>query len=284
MRHFWSSGKLLLSGEYWVLHGAEALSVPTSKGQSLEYRETDQALHWTALDLVGQPWLDITAAKDPHLSTLLQTSRNLGGMVPEHGHVTTALEFERSWGWGSSSSLTDLVAQWTGVDPMELHFATSKGSGFDVASARAKGPIMYQRTGPDSAQWHSVESAHWPVNHMGLVYLGTKQDSQIEVAKIRRIPSKVELSQISTLSNQLAEAKSVDSWIDAVNELEARTEAWIGVSRVQNRFQNAPATLKSLGAWGGDFALAICPNPEDLAYFSAKGFHTLPWSECVQLP
>jgi mevalonate kinase len=215
---------------------------------------------------------------------LLEAARNLGGNLPSQGHVTTRLEFERNWGWGSSSTLTDLIAQWTGVDAMALHFATSKGSGFDVASARADGPIMYRKTGEDSADWHGVESGHWPTAHFGLVYLGAKQDSQVEVAKARRLPLRDEIEAISRLSHQLAAGQTAEEWASTAKELEARTAEWIATPQVQDRFPDAPATLKSLGAWGGDFALAICPDPEDLAYFSRKGFQTLPWSDCVHLP
>jgi len=167
---------------------------------------------------------------------------------------------------------------------MALHFATSKGSGFDVASARAEGPIMYRKTGKNSAEWHIVASGHWPTAHFGLIYLGAKQDSQIEVAKTRRMPLGKELDAISRLSHQLAAGKTAEEWATTAEELEARTAKWIATPRVQDRFPGALATLKSLGAWGGDFALAICPDPDDLAYFSRKGYNTLPWSDCVHLP
>ena len=35
MKKFYSNGKLLLTGEYFVLDGAKALAVPTSCGQDL---------------------------------------------------------------------------------------------------------------------------------------------------------------------------------------------------------------------------------------------------------
>jgi len=284
MSRWWSAGKLLLSGEYWVLHGAESLAVPTQKGQSLEFQNADRPLHWTAIDVHGDTWLDTEALTDVHLAKLLEVARDLGGIVPATGHVTTRLEFERSWGWGSSSALTDLIAQWTGVDAMALHFATSRGSGFDVASARAHGPIMYRKSGENSAEWRTIGSRHWPTDHFGLVYLGAKQDSQVEVAKTRRAPLREEIDTISRLSRQLAAGQTAEEWAATAEELEARTAEWIATPRVQDRFPNVPATLKSLGAWGGDFALAICPDPEDLAYFSQKGMYTLPWSDCVRLP
>jgi mevalonate kinase len=283
MSRFRSSGKLLLSGEYWVLHGAEALAIVTEKGQTLHYEEADCELHWVAKDHEGSVWMDCAANQDPYLARILSAAQKLNGNLPHRGRVSTQLEFNRNWGWGSSSSLIDLIAQWTGLDPMELHFETSEGSGFDVACARAGGAIAYQKTGPRSAVWNNVASAHWPHEHFGLVYLGGKQDSQREVAKIRREPLASELDAISALSRHLASSSNAETWMQGIDELEDRTASWLQMERVQKRFPGVRATIKSLGAWGGDFALAVAQDPEDLAYFSLKGHLFLKWSDCVSL-
>ncbi|MDP4628701.1 MAG: hypothetical protein NWS34_03265 [Schleiferiaceae bacterium] len=283
MSRFRSSGKLLLSGEYWVLHGAEALAIATEKGQTLHYEEADCELHWVAKDHEGSVWMDCAANQDPYLARILSAAQKLNGNLPHRGRVSTQLEFNRNWGWGSSSSLIDLIAQWTGLDPMELHFETSEGSGFDVACARAGGAIAYQKTGPRSAVWNNVASAHWPHEHFGLVYLGGKQDSQREVAKIRREPLASELDAISALSRHLASSSNAETWMQGIDELEDRTASWLQMERVQKRFPGVRATIKSLGAWGGDFALAVAQDPEDLAYFSSKGHLFLKWSDCVSL-
>ena len=283
MSQFRSSGKLLLSGEYWVLHGAEALAMATIKGQTLHYEYADCELHWVAKDSEDRVWMDCVASQDPHLSRILNAVQKLNGSLPHRGRVSTQLEFNRNWGWGSSSSLIDLIAQWTGLDPMELHFETSEGSGFDVACARAGGAIAYQKTGPRSAVWNNVASAHWPHEHFGLVYLGGKQDSQREVAKKRREPLASELDAISALSRHLASSSNAEAWMQGIDELEDRTASWLGMERVQKRFPGVRATIKSLGAWGGDFALAVAKDPEDLAYFSLNGHLFLKWSDCVSL-
>jgi mevalonate kinase len=284
MSSFRSSGKLLLSGEYWVLHGAEALAIATEKGQTLRYEDADCELHWVAKDSEDRVWMDCVASQDPYLERILSAVQKLKGNLPRRGRVSTKLEFNRNWGWGSSSSLIDLIAQWTGLDPMELHFETSEGSGFDVACARAGGAIAYQKTGPRSAVWKNVASAHWPHEHFGLVYLGGKQDSQREVAKIRREPLASELDAISELSRHLASSKDAEAWSRAIDELEDRTASWLQMERVQKRFPGVRATIKSLGAWGGDFALAVAQDPEDLKYFPLNGHLLLKWSDCVSLP
>ena len=57
--------------------------------------------------------------------------------------MNTHLEFPRDWGLGSSSTLINNVAQWAQVDPFELHFKVSNGSGYDIACAKRRYPIVY---------------------------------------------------------------------------------------------------------------------------------------------
>ena len=42
----------------------------------------------------------------------------------------------------------------------------------------------------------------------------------------------------------------------------------------EERFEDYPGTVKSLGAWGGDFVLAT-GTPEDRAYFIERGYPTV---------
>ncbi|NDD47652.1 MAG: hypothetical protein EBZ31_04815, partial [Flavobacteriia bacterium] len=52
------------------------------------------------------------------------------------------------------------------------------------------------------------------------------------------------------------------------------------VSPVAQRLHDAHAGGKSLGAWGGDFALVIAPEPEALHYLSSHGMGPiLSWKE-----
>ena len=54
---FYSNGKLLLTGEYVVLDGAEALAVPTRFGQNLTVKQgVAQELKWTSFDSDKSIW------------------------------------------------------------------------------------------------------------------------------------------------------------------------------------------------------------------------------------
>ena len=61
MQHdFYGHGKLLLTGEYFVLDGAQALALPTRYGQRLQitYQAAENpCLTWESIDEQGQCWL-----------------------------------------------------------------------------------------------------------------------------------------------------------------------------------------------------------------------------------
>ena len=54
--------RFLLSGEYFVLNGADALALPTKAGQSLsvKYEQSfDPSLSWRAYDSNGELWFSV---------------------------------------------------------------------------------------------------------------------------------------------------------------------------------------------------------------------------------
>lgn len=115
-QHFYGHGKLMITGEYFVLDGALALALPTKFGQHLrvkEFSSSDGLLYWVALNSKKQPWLQFTfdkesftclndssaAAKD--LSVMLNQSRALNPDFlsgKQDVAVETLLEFPNNWG------------------------------------------------------------------------------------------------------------------------------------------------------------------------------------------
>src|ERR1700722_12431464 len=89
---YYGHGKLLITGEYFVLDGAKALAVPTKFGQSLRVKQLsseDGLLYWVALNNKKQAWLNLVFnksdfscinSKQPEaerLSTILNEARKL---------------------------------------------------------------------------------------------------------------------------------------------------------------------------------------------------------------
>lgn len=304
-RSFHARGKLLLTSEYVVLDGIPAVAVPTYKGQQLEVNEAvdRSVLAWTARAHDGSIWLEGSLERTPEgwktyadqespasgleaVSALLTAAEHLRGTPLPGGSAETFLEFPNDYGWGSSSTLISLVAQWAEVDALALHFATQNGSGYDAVCALASGPIRYTRTGPASAQWVPVSLAHWPHNTLYLVHLGEKQRSAQDVVRYRNIgPNPLLLKAVGEAAELLFKASSPLEWSAAARKHEEAMGMVLGRTPVaETRFENYPHAVKSLGAWGGDFVLAQVREASDFIWFKEHGFSTvLPWSDCVVL-
>lgn len=155
-------GSSLLTGEYAVLDGAQALALPVRFGQTLEVgASTDvEKLHWESIDEQGITWFSAVfalPALDLLESTSVFTAERLQGILsacrrqnPEFlsdatgWQVRTRTDFPRRWGLGTSSTLIAALAHWAGVDPYAVLSDTFGGSGYDIACAFAEGPLVYR--------------------------------------------------------------------------------------------------------------------------------------------
>lgn len=286
---FYAHGKLLLTAEYLVLHGATALALPTRQGQWLEARSTENGeLWWQAFDENDQRWfearlrlpdLHILQSTDAEaalrLQQLLQAAerhrpgcvRNANGWL-----VQTRLEFNRHWGLGSSSSLVSLLAQWLQLDAFAFYFDTQTGSGYDLACATANGPILYTRHTPQPLvqtvrfQPPFAEQLRW-------VYLGQKQNSLREVKSYLRAgkPDEGLLREVSDLTRSILAATDLEAFGMLLAEHELVIGQALGRKTTgETQFVGYPGQAKSLGAWGGDFVLLTLPEPEACLHWLAN--------------
>lgn len=294
-RDFYSHGKLLLSGEYAVLDGALALALPTRKGQHMRIRPKQGNRHsWIALSPAGEIWLQTSFTSeilDPErllpnekpeikrLMELLRAARRLNPNFLDDGQgyeINTQLEFPRNWGLGSSSTLVNNVAQWAETDAFELLRHSFGGSGYDIACAQSPGPILYRvsREGPEFREL----SFHPPFLHrLYFVHLNRKQDSREAVRAYRRGPRDRDsfIPRITELTRLIAGATAIEEFEEAVLAHESLVSNMLGMPTVkQLYFPDFPGTLKSLGAWGGDFILAV-GGREVPEYFHGKGYPTV---------
>lgn len=277
---FYAHGKLLLTAEYLVLHGATALALPTRQGQWLEARSTENGeLWWQAFDEHDQRWLEVRlrlldlhilqstdAEAALRLQQLLQAAeRHKPGCVRQAAGwlVQTRLEFNRHWGLGSSSSLVSLLAQWLQLDAFAFYFATQTGSGYDLACATATGPVLYTRESPQPR----VQSVRFnpPFAHqLRWVYLGQKQNSLREVKSYLRSgkPDDGLLREVSDLTRSILTATDLEGFSSLLAEHENLIGQALGRKTVgETQFAGYPGQAKSLGAWGGDFVLLSLPEP-----------------------
>ncbi len=295
-QHFHASGKLLLSGEYFVLDGALALAVPTSRGQKMIVGEGEPGfLHWMSYSEDGELWFEghfdldkiqCRSKTDEHtVNRLLQLIQGVQQQKPgfwssfsEEGLlVSTHLEFPRRWGLGSSSTLISLLAQWSGVNPYTLLDGSFGGSGYDLACAGASGPIFYQKK---DGRPHFVEAPFYPSfsENLYFVYLEKKQNSREGIARYRekvKAGTSGAIRKISHLTLQMAASSTLSDWDACVEEHEKMVSTLLNLPRAKELyFEDFPGTIKSLGAWGGDFVLASSEMDDHSTqlYFKKLGF------------
>jgi mevalonate kinase len=304
---FFSRGKLLLTGEYAVLDGASALALPTRMGQHLEVETFPLAepspqrrlfVRWESLDVEGLPWFsadfvgsDFAVAQSTdadvaqRLQQILRAAAELNpGFLSDAPclGVATQLDFPRLWGLGTSSTLIANVARWAGVDPFALLARTFGGSGYDLACATASGPIVYRLGAEGRPEW---APAAWNPPFAPLlyfVYLGQKQDSRAGIARYRALSPEVRerlVPALSALTDQLCQPSlDFETFRELLTAHENYLSEALGLPRAQAlHFPDFPGTVKSLGAWGGDFVLLATTWEEQRLrdYLREKGFGTV---------
>lgn len=290
-------GKLLLTGEYFVLDGATALALPVGYGQTLrvEKKEMPGSLTWASKNDDGTVWFQAEyelpgllplASTDEKTSDILASilkacrRQNSGFLTDNRGYnVTTQNDFPREWGLGTSSTLIAALARWANVDPYAVLFDTFGGSGYDIACAYAEGPILYRLDG----QMPTVQPVQFDppfAQSLYFVYLGKKQDSRDGILRYReRVRGNTALiAEISRLTEYFLAASSLSDLDAVIHEHENLIARALDLPRAKELyFKDFWGEIKSLGAWGGDFVLATSERSvlETEHYFSGKELGTV---------
>ncbi len=297
---FYSHGKLLLTAEYVVLDNALALAVPTKFGQFLEVEKNDtNSIVWKSYTNTNTIWFEaefsiennsiscsIENAVSKNLIKILEAAKTLN---PEflnsevEFNVTSKLEFPQNWGLGSSSTLLNNIANWAKVDAFKLSNLTFGGSGYDIACAQNSTPIFYNLEN----KIPNIKPIHFSPEFKDSLYflhLNQKQNSRdgIKHYKAQQFDLTDTITEISVITKQLSSTTDFNTFCDLINTHETIIAKITKQETVKSRlFKKFNGSIKSLGAWGGDFVLvASKENPKP--YFESKGFETvLRWDEII---
>ena len=296
MKSFNSNGKLLISGEYLVLDGALSLALPCKFGQYLNFTEdSNGTLEWISKDMNDTIWF--TAYFEAKTLKVLKTSNyntvkwvkkilefcNKNSLTNKslQGKIECKLEFPNNWGLGSSSTLLNNLASLYEINPYDLHFSTTNGSGYDIACAGSNSALTYQVI----ENIPKVKKMDWsPVfkDEILFIFLKKKQKSNLEVKRFKELKKDPDLiSRISSITKEIIYSKTIEEFEHLLDEHEAITGQYIQSETVKSKyFSDYEGSVKSLGAWGGDFVLATRKNKN---YFLDKGFDTiLSFSEIIK--
>lgn len=274
-----ANGKLLISGEYLVLNKAKSLAFPICFGQEmnvslisepvLKWESTENDIIWftvsyTMSNLTIINTSDINIAEE--LKKLLNSARifNPEFLSDQYGFsVKINANYSLKWGFGSSSTLISLIARWANINEFSLYRQISNGSAYDLACATEKTPIFYQLT-DNKPIITQTEFGNGLKYHSLFAYLGNKQDSkqEVEFYKNNISPTQKQIERISNLANEFSKASNADELIEIINEHELIISSILRRKTLaQQRFPDFQGAVKSLGAWGGDFALFTSKKP-----------------------
>ena len=272
-QHFSAHGKLMLFGEYVVMRGVPALAFPTTLGQTLDV-EPAESFSWTSYE-TGQLWFSmrfdvnlniLETNNDSVAQKLMQILADVKAQKPELFENPLSFEtqanFNRAWGFGSSATLISLIAQWSGTDAYTLNDVHFGGSGYDIACATASSPISYNR---ETKEVRNFKLSKAITDKLLFVYSGKKQNSQQEVTRFGETEIREEvLLKLKNIIEQITETDSIEQFEAYIEQHETILSDILHRPTLKSTdFPDYPFSIKSLGAWGGDFFMATCRNLDD---------------------
>lgn len=299
---FYSNGKLLITGEYTVLDGANAFALPTKYGQYLHINSgKDKTITWKSFDSDKSVWFEntisfseiyngSTKSTDPVTQTLvkiLNVAHNLNPDVLNSSNgfnVITELTFPRQWGLGTSSTLINNIAQWFDINAYTLLDKSFGGSGYDIACAQNNTPILYRLENNNPI----VEKTDFNplfANSLFFVYLNQKQNSRSAIAayKSKKNDIAAVISKINSITQRTLKTQDISEFINLMDEHSLIMSKVLELPTAKEElFADFKGTVKSLGAWGGDFILAasLTDKADTVHYFKEKGYTVIiPYNE-----
>ena len=291
---YYSNGKLLITGEYLVLNGAKSLAVPTKFGQDLEITPAlGKKIIWKSYDADGSIWFEDEILFDAIIektsfienkikSTLVEILHHAFLLNPDfiknaEGYsIDTKLTFPRLWGLGTSSTLINNIGQWLHIDAFELLKNSFGGSGYDIACAQTNQSIIYHLEN-EKPFFETVSFNPAFKEHIYFVYLNKKQSSKSAInnylnKQFSLDKVKVKIDRITLFVTQ---TNDLNDFMAALEKHEILLSDVLEQLTVkESLFPDFNGTVKSLGAWGGDFVMVVSKeNP--LFYFNEKGYDTI---------
>lgn len=284
------------------MDGAKAFALPTKMGQNLIIEEgINKEIIWKSYDADGSIWFedtllfsDISKEINPEnesvkntLTTILHEAFKLNPdfILNSDGYtITTELGFPKSWGLGTSSTLINNIAQWLQIDAFTLLKNSFGGSGYDIACAQNDTPIVYHLEHGNPVVEKVTFNPEF-TQDLYFVYLNKKQSSKSAIAaynmnKKNNLPRTITINNLIT--SEVLNATALPSFTAAIQKHEVQMSIIVETQTIkESLFPDFNGVIKSLGAWGGDFVMAIATeNPSD--YFISKGYETIiPYHEMI---
>lgn len=299
---FSAPGKLMLFGEYAVLHGEPALAVCFDRQIGCAARAGGGSLVFDAPELLDEvvevPLTRLDEPPRPELRLLwpliAEAAPSLGGL-----RLRFDATFPPTWGLGSSSASTlaavAAIRSLLGDRPDDRALFTEarglqrrlqgRASGYDAATQLLGGTVWFE-----DAKQLVLERVAGPALPWRVAYTGAKASTTKMIGSVtdRFPPGSAIYGRIGALCREaraLVEGGDLDGLGAALNAGHALLAELGAVSEEQGaameRLQQAPGVLgaRMCGAGGGDCVLLLAPDPDAAARaVAAVGWELLPLS------
>ncbi len=254
---FYSNGKLLITGEYVVLDGAKALALPTKYGQNLIVETNNSSIiEWKSFDSDGSIWFE----SEFNLEDILQKRKF------EDNKIKT--------------TLIEILYHSLLLNPNSLKTNTGYKISTELTFPKFWGLGTSSTLINNIAQWLQIDAFTLLKNSFG--------GSGYDIACAQN-----DTPIIYRLENNIPTITPIDFKPDFrekiffvyLNQKQNSRTAIANYYNKQNNIQKVipiiNGIIKSLGAWGGDFVLAISKeNPT--TYFKEKGYNTIvPYKDMI---
>jgi mevalonate kinase len=213
------------------------------------------------------------------LITILREAHRLNTNILANSNgflISTHLSFPREWGLGTSSTLINNIAQWFQVNAFILLKNSFGGSGYDIACAQNNEPIIYHLE-QEKPIIKKVTFKPTFSKNLYFVYLNQKQSSKNAIASYKEKKNNLETQKqiINEITQTVLNTKEENTFVEAIENHEKVLSSILETKTVKETlFSDFEGSIKSLGAWGGDFVLVFSKkNPR--SYFLEKGYETI---------
>ena len=297
MEKIFSFGKILLMGEYAVLHGADALCLPLKTGQELTVTDgTEGKIQWRWKykdQMLASFSFDAASLEEESNGTanwvalLLNFIRKQNPDFLRQGGKSLGFVnlFPPQWGLGSSSATISSLCRLAGVDPFVVNRQLMGGSGADIACTTAQKWFLYRNDESGPQTWEIPFNYHFPKNTW-FVYSGKKMETASHLKSFSSEPRHaVSWMQANDYVYRFIPVPTLPEAMQIIYEHELLIGEAIGKESIAHRFRDFPGKVKSLGAWGGDFFMALSQQEPGFVrgYFYNKGYGTvLSWKELTE--
>lgn len=286
LKKYWSPGKLLLSNEYAILKDVPGIAFPTKLGQSLLFNETEnkRKIQYRAIDHNNKLWFSCDLDFNNGFTSTTDGSDQLDLVLKIFNflykenpfifkklescgfYISTQLDFPNYYGLGSSSTFIQNICDVFKADSFNVLQQCFGGSGYDIAIAKEKRAgvfvrsIQYLSDIPTTLQKFFQEQHH----NLFFVYLGKKQSSSRSINDLSDRINQMDKQKYEDLHVFLSSVSTMNQFNDWIVNHEKTLASDLGLTPLVDKFTDISkinGNIKSLGAWGGDFALLSSEYP-----------------------